>query len=146
MGSTRWKRWMIIFPCWLCLVAGFSSSCTMFGGQKSDDQGLLLAAESFNQALRWEDYKSALAWIAPAARGEFMDQVDRLQDRVRIMGYQVMDAGISGLSGNVTLRYRFYQKQNPQLQTRTLHQQWLFSEQDRAWQVVRNDLQLLMPE
>ena len=146
MGSTRWKRWMLFFPCWVCLVAGFTSSCTTFGGQKSNEKGLLLAAERFSQDLHWEDYKSALTSIAPAARGEFMDLVERLQGRVRIVGYQIMDVGTSGLSGNVTLRYRFYQKQNPQLQTRTLHQLWLFSEKDGVWQVVRYDLQQLMPD
>jgi hypothetical protein len=146
MGSTPWKRWMVFFPCWVCLIAGFSASCTMFDAQKSNDQALFLAVDRFNQNLRWEDYKSALTWIAPAAKGEFMDQIESLQGRVRIMGYQVMDVGTSGLSGNVTLLYRFYQKRNPQIQTRTLHQQWLFSEKDRVWQVVRNDLQQLMPE
>jgi hypothetical protein len=116
------------------------------GGQRSDDKGLLLAADRFSREVRWEDYKSALAWIAPEAREEFMEQADRLQGCVRIMEYQIMEVRINGLFGNVTLRYRFYQKQNPQPQTRTLHQQWLYSERDRAWQVVTNGLQNLMPE
>jgi hypothetical protein len=146
MGSIRWIRWMFFFPCWVCLVVGLVSSCTLLGGQRGDQKGLLAAAERFNQDLRWEDYKSALTWVAPTAKEEFMDQAERLQGRVRIMGYQVMDAGLNGLYGNVTLRYRFYQKQNPQLQTMTLHQQWLFSESDSAWQAMRWDLQKLLPE
>ncbi len=146
MCSTPWKRWMLLFPCLVCLVAGLSASCTLLGGQRGDDQGLRLAAERFNKDLRWEDYRSALSWIAPAAKEAFMDQADRLQGRVRIMEYQVMDVSSDGLSGNVILRYRFYQKQDPQLQTRTLHQQWFFSEQDHVWQVVKDDLQKLMPQ
>jgi hypothetical protein len=117
----------------------------MLGGQKDNEKGLLLAVERFSKDLRWEDYKSASAWIAPSAKEEFWGQADRLHEGVRIVDYQIVDAGLDGFSGKVTLRYRFYQKQNPQIQNRTLHQQWLYSEKDEAWQVVRHDLQKLMP-
>ena len=134
MCSTPWKRWMLLFPWLVCLVAGLSSSCTMLrGGQRSDDQGLLHAADRFSRDVRWGDYRSALAWIAPEAKEEFMDQADRLQGHVQIMEYQIMETRINGLSGNVILRYRFYQKQNSRLQTKTLHQQWLEGVDSESW-------------
>ena len=148
MSSTRWKRWIFFLPLTPCFLAGLLSSCTLFGGQSSDDKGLLVVAERFNKDLRWEDYSSAAVCIAPAAKEEFWDEVDRLQRLVRIMDFQVVDVAIAdgGRSGSVTLRFRFYYKRSPQLQTKTLRQQWLFSEKDRAWQIVSDDLQKLMPD
>ena len=55
-------------PGWSVSLPAFSASCTLLGGQKDDEQGLLLAADRFNKDLRWEDYKSASSWIAPAAK------------------------------------------------------------------------------
>lgn len=147
MCSSNRQRRMIIFPFLLCLLAGFLCSCALFGGAKHDEEALRLAADRFSTGLRWEDYKSASAYIAPDAKEGFWEQADRLQGRVRIMEFQVVDVGIigNGSSGNVTLRYRFFHKRNPQLQTTMLNQQWLFSDRDRVWQVVRSDLEKLMP-
>jgi hypothetical protein len=145
MGSTHRHCWTFLFPWLVCLVAGISSSCAPLGGQKENEKGLLLAVDRFSKDIRWEDYKSASSWIAPEAKDQFWDQADRLHEGVRIVDYQVVDVLLDGISGKVTLRYRFYQKQNPQIQTRTLHQQWLFSDKNGVWQVVRNDFQRLMP-
>jgi hypothetical protein len=147
MYSSNWKRRRGFFPFLLCLLAGFLCSCSLFGGARNDEQALRHAADRFNTGLRWEDYKSVAAYIPSAGREAFWEQADRLQGRVRIMDIQVQDVGITGngSSGNVTLRYRFFHKRNPQLQTTTLNQQWLFSDRDRGWQVVRNDLEKLMP-
>jgi hypothetical protein len=146
MGSTRWHRWMFFFPWLIYLVAGFSSSCAMLDSRKENETGLQQAAEGFNKDLRWEDYRSAMARIAPSAREVFWGVADRMHEGVRIVDFQVIDVVVDGSSGNVTLRFRFYQKQNPQIQTRTLHQQWLFSEKDRGWQLVKDDLQKLTPD
>jgi hypothetical protein len=146
MGLMRPHGRTLLFFWLVCLAAGFFSSCATLRGQNEDEKGLVLAVERFSKDIRWGDYRSAVAWIAPSAKEEFWDLADRLREAVRIIDYQIVDVGVNGFSGKAMLRYRFYQKQNPQLQTRTLHQQWLFSEQDRAWQVVRNDLQKLMPD
>jgi hypothetical protein len=139
---------MLLLPFLLCLLAGHLCSCGLWGGQKSGEEGLLAAADHFNTDVRWEDYKAASACIAPSGKEEFWNQVERLQGRVRIMDYQVVDVGLKddGESGTVTLRYRFFHKNNPQIQTKTLRQQWLFSKKDRTWQVVEYDLQKLMAE
>jgi hypothetical protein len=146
MGSTRWQCWMFLFPWLICLVAGLFSSCAVLNAQKDNEQGLHLAVDRFNRDLRWEDYKSASVWIAPSAQKAFWDLADRLHETVRIVDYQVVDEGVNELSGNATLRFRFYHKQNPRIQTKTLHQLWLFSAKDGVWQVERHDLQKLMPD
>jgi hypothetical protein len=146
MGFNR-PHWRMFVFFWLaCLAAGFFSSCAPLRGQNEDEKGLLLAVERFSKDIRWGDYKSAMAWIEPSAKEEFWGLADRLYDSVRIIDYQIVDVGLNGSSAKVSLRYRFYQKQDPRIQTRTLHQHWLFSDQDRAWQVVRNDLRKLMPD
>jgi hypothetical protein len=146
MGLMRPHGRTFLFFWLVCLAAGFFSSCSTLRGQNEDEKGLILAVERFSKDIRWGDYRSAAAWVDPSAKEEFWDQADRLREAVRILDYQIVDVGLNGFSGKVTLRYRFYQKQNPQIQTRTLHQHWLFSDQDRAWQVVRNDLHKLMPD
>jgi len=148
MWPTHWKLRMLWFPLLLCLLAGLLCSCSLWGGQKSNEEGLLAAADLFNTDVRWEDYKAAAACIAPSDKAKFWNQVDRLQGRVRIMDYQVVDVELrdDGESGTVTLRYRFFYKNNPQIQTITLRQQWIFSGKDRAWQVVENDLQRMMAD
>jgi hypothetical protein len=137
-----------LFPFLLCLLPFLFNSCSLFGGQKDNQKGLLDAADRFNKSVRWEDYKSAANWIGPSAKEEFWDQVDRLQGRIRVIDYQVVDAIMEdrGGSGTVVLRYRFFPKNNPQPQIRTLHQQWIFSKEAGGWQILRDDLQKLMLE
>jgi hypothetical protein len=148
MFSIRRSTLRFLLPLLLVLLPGFLTSCNMFGGQKDNQEGLLLAAERFNKDMRWEDYKSAATSIAPSAKEGFWNQVDRLQGRIRIIDYQVVDVFIEdgGGSGTVVLRYRYFPKNNPQPQTRTLHQQWLFSKKTATWEVERDDLQKLLPE
>lgn len=146
MGFTRWEYRMFLFPCLVCLVAGLSFSCAGLGGQGDNEKALNKAVDRFNRDLRWEDYKAASTWIAPSAQKAFWDLADRMHESVRIIDYQLVDVGVNELSGNATLRYRYYQKQNPRIQTGTLHQRWLFSEKDRVWHVEQHDLQKLMPD
>jgi hypothetical protein len=148
MSSTHRKHcviWLRLMP---CLIAGLLSSCALLGGQSGDRKGLLEAAERFNKDLRWEDFRSAAAWISPSVKEAFWEEADRLQGRVRIMEFQVAEVDLldNGHSGTVILRCRFYHKRSPLLQITTLRQQWVFSEKDYAWQVVNSDLQKLMPE
>jgi hypothetical protein len=148
MYSIRRSTLRLLFPLLLCLLPGFLTSCGLFGGQKDSQEGLTQAADRFNKDVRWEDYKSAATCIAPSGKEDFWNQIDRLQGRIRIIDYQVVDVGLEdgGASGTVSLRYRFFPKNNPQPQTRTLHQKWLFSREAGAWQIVRHDLQKLMLE
>jgi hypothetical protein len=148
MSSIRRSTFRFFFPLLLCLLPGFLTSCNLFGGQKDNQEGLLQAAERFNKDVRWEDYKSAATWIAPSGKEDFWDQIDRLQGRIRIIDYQVVDAALEdgGASGTVALRYRFFPKNNPQPQTKTLHQKWLYSREAGAWQIERHDLQRLILE
>ena len=107
---------------------------------------MLGAADRFNTDLKWQDYKSAASRMAPSERESFWGKVDQLQGRIRIMDYQVVDVNLKGKegSGTVILRYRFFSTSNPQLQTKTLHQKWVFSERGEGWQVVENDLEKIM--
>ncbi len=131
----------------LWLLAGIVCSCGPLASDKNDEEALLLAADRFNRDLRWEDYKAAATRTAPSKRDDFWDQVDRMQGQVRIMEYQVVDVAMNRDegSGTVTLRYRYFLKRRPQLQTAMVHQKWVFSEKEYVWQVVKNDLEKLIP-
>jgi hypothetical protein len=146
MRSTRRKHPTLFYALLACLLAGMLSSCGLFSSQKNDGQALLGAADRFNTDLKWQDYKSAASRIAPSERESFWGKVDQLQGRIRIMDYQVVDVNLDGKegSGTVILRYRFFSTSNPQLQTKTLHQKWVFSERGEGWQVVENDLEKIM--
>lgn len=146
MGFARLKFCVVLFRCLVCLAAGLSTSCAALNGQGDSEKGLVKAVERFNKDLRWEDYRAASTWIAPSAQKSFWDLADRMHGTVRIIDYQLVNASVNELSGNATLRYRFYQKQNPRIQTRTLQQRWVFSEKDRVWQVEVHDLQQIMPD
>lgn len=147
MDLSRGKSGARRFGLLLCFFAGILSSCGLLTTQKGNEQALRLAADRFNTSLRWEDYKAAATRIAPSRREDFWNQVERLRGQVRIMEYQVMDVSLNETdrSGTVTLRYRFFHKRNPQLQTTTVRQKWEFSEREHVWQVVRNDMEQLMP-
>jgi len=131
----------------LCFLTGILCSCSMLSSQKGNEQALRVAADRFNTSLRWEDYKAAATRTAPSRREDFWNQVERLRGQVRIMDYEVMDVSLNDTdrSVTVTLRYRFFHKRNPQLQTTTVRQKWEFSEREHVWQVVRNDMEQLMP-
>lgn len=131
----------------LWLLAGILCSCALFGGQRNDEEALRLTADRFNRALRWEDYQAAAARVAPSRREVFWGLVDRMQGQVRVMDYQVVDVVLNGKDGlgTVTLRYRFFLKRKPQLQTVMVHQKWAFSDRDQTWQVVKDDLDQLLP-
>lgn len=131
----------------VCLLVAILSSCSLWNTQKSDEGALRQAVDRFNANLRWEDYKAAAARMVPSGRENFWEQVEWLQGQVRIMDYQVVDVRMNGAegSGTVTLRYRFFHKRNPQVQTTMLHQKWIYSEKDGSWQVVKNDLEKLVP-
>ncbi len=148
MVSTRCRYWTVLLPIALCVFSGFLSSCNLLGGQRNNEEGLRLAAERFNRDIRWGEFKSASTWVAPTVKDAFWDQADRMQDRVRVLDYQVVDVSPVDKegSGTVAMRYRFYQKSNPHPQTKILQQKWLYSKQDGKWQVVGYDLQKLIPE
>lgn len=131
----------------LWLLAGIVVACGPLSSDKNDEQALLAAADRFNRDLRWEDYKAAATRTAPSKRDNFWDQVDRMQGQVRIMDHQVVDVAMNREegSGTVTLRYRFFLKRRPQLQTAMVHQKWVFSEKEHVWQVMGNDLEKLIP-
>lgn len=147
MHLPRRKRPALRSALILWLLAGILCSCSLLSTQKGDEEALRLAADRFNTNLRWEDYKAAATRMAPSKREDFWNQADRLQGQVRIMDYQVVDVSMNDAdgSGAVTLRYRFFHKRNPQLQTTMVHQKWVFSDREHVWQVVKNDMEQLMP-
>lgn len=131
-GSFRLVFAMVFF-----FVAAVSvSGCATLGGNKDDAEALMNAADKFNKDLRWEEYKAASHWVAPATKMAFWNCVDKVQGQMRIMEYDIRDAYLEDKrSGVVIVRYRLYFKNNPQLQVKTLRQEWVFSDKERSWTV-----------
>jgi hypothetical protein len=51
-----------------------------------------------------------------------------------------------GLYGTAMLRFRYYYRNDPQVRTKTLRQQWRFLEKEKTWQVVQFSLEELMDD
>lgn len=131
-GSFRLAFAMVFF----FLAAVSVPGCATLGGNKDDAEALMNAADKFNKDLRWEEYKAASLWVAPATKMAFWNCVDKVQGQMRIMEYDIRDAYLEDKrSGVVIVRYRLYFKNNPQLQVKTLRQEWVFSDKERSWTV-----------
>jgi hypothetical protein len=137
-----------------CFLASALVSCAALGstfgggGQKKDTEALTASVEAFNNAIRWEEYRAASALLAPSKRDEFWDLTDKIQKYIRIMDFEIRDVnlGEDELSGKAVLRYRYYSPNNPTIKTKMVHQKFRFLEKEKAWQITRHDLDLLVPD
>lgn len=135
----------------ICLYFSLSSvllSCASMGGEKNNTETLGTSVENFNSAIRWEEYRGASALLSPAQRDGFWDLVDKMQKHIRIMDFQIRDVTLdySKLSGNAVLKYSYYSLTDPYVQTKTVHQKLRYLEKEKAWQITRHDLELLVQD
>jgi len=121
------------------LVPFLAAGCAGMTQRNMNEDGLREAVVKFNDALRWRDYQQAILWVASAQQEDFWRQTEALQDNVRIVDYQIqrLQVDASNASGSVTLRYRFYKLQNPQLQFQNVQQRWQYLEQAANWRIVQ---------
>jgi hypothetical protein len=127
------------------LVALLAVGCAGMTQMKLNEDGLREAVVKFNDALRWRDYQQAIVWVAPTQQEDFWRQTEILQENFRIVDYQVqrLQFDASSASGSVTLRYRFYKVQNPQVQSQNVQQRWQYFEQASNWRIVQSGLATL---
>ncbi len=131
----------------VCLIMTFVLSCSSLRGGSKNSEGLLAAAQDLNNAIRWQDYKTASVIVAPTLQDDFWDLADELHKSVRIMDFETRNSSVdeSGQSGVVVLHYRLYYTNSPQVYTKTIHQRYCYSSKDQGWQLVEHDLQGLLP-
>lgn len=132
----------------LCLVLPILISCSTFSEKKNDESHLAQNIEAFNSALRWEEYKIAAAMLPPHLLDEFWRQADAVQGHMRIMDFEIRNILLEqgGFYGTAMLRFRYYYRNDPQVRTKTLRQQWRFLEKEKKWQVVQFNLDELMAD
>ena len=133
--------------CLLCLLFSIPVSCGSVGGKKNTSETLGAAVEAFNNAVRWEEFRSASQLLSAAERDEFWEIVDQMQKRIRLMDFEVRDISIEEdkFTGSAVLRYRYYSPTDPSVRTKMLHQKFRYLEKQKAWQVTHHDLNMLLP-
>lgn len=124
-----------------CLI-----SCSTWGKPKNDKAGLYESVKTFNDAIRWEDYRVASTFMPPSAKDTYWEQVDELQKNVRIMEFEVREITVEPekLRGEAYVRCQYFHTNNPKLLTRNLKQSWRYSEEDKAWSVEYHDLDQIL--
>jgi hypothetical protein len=125
-----------------------AAGCASMAQRRLNAEGLREAVGKFNDAIRWRDYQQAILWVSFEQQEEFWRRTEALQSSLRIVDYQVqhlqVDAGSA--SGSVTLRYRFYRVQNPQVRSLTVYQRWHYVESETNWRIVQSGLATLEEE
>jgi len=121
------------------LVPLLTAGCAGVTQWKMNEEGLREAVVKFNDALRWRDFQHAILWVAFPQQEDFWRQTEALQDNVRIIEYQIQRLQFDAMcaSGSVTVRYRFYKVQNPQLQFQNVQQRWQYFDQEANWRIVQ---------
>jgi hypothetical protein len=133
---------------WCLLMLALTFGCRGslgFSNRKMNTEDLKLAVTTFNDAIRWRDYQKALLWIVPQQQEAFWKQTDDIQDRLRVIDYEIIrfDFNERAAIGTVDLRYRVYYLTDPRMQVKTLHQKWRYEEAQKDWRVAHSDLQSL---
>ena len=132
----------IFLPTMALTILLFTLSCSTWGKPKNNMNDLLLAEQDFIKAMKWGDYKHASGWIAPEAKEDFWRNVDRFQNHLHIMDYDIRDVIFEGGEGSsiVLLKCRYYFTSDPQLKTKTLRQKWTYGEEPSGWQLQQHAL------
>jgi hypothetical protein len=133
---------------WSILMLALTFGCgggLGFSNRKMNPADLKLAVTTFNDAIRWRDYQTALPWIVPQQQEVFWKQTDDIQERLRVVDYEIIrvDFNERAAIGTVDLRYRVYYLTDPRLQVKTLHQKWRYEAAQKNWCVAHSDLQSL---
>lgn len=140
--GTTWGLGLIL----LLLVTTGSCSTGVFPKKNLNDDDYRRAVESFNDAIRWREYPTAAAFVAPQQLEVFWKQTDALAERIRMSEYQIqrLNMNAEAHSGIVLLRYRFYYPTDPSIRSKDLHQKWHYDEITKSWLVIQTGLHVLL--
>lgn len=134
--------WVLFVLLWGCV--GCSSLSTMT--TDSNPKELRLAIDQFHNAVRWEAYDAAMIFVSPPLMDDFSRLSDMLRDKVRITDFEVRQPRFDAKtkSGWVTVHFKLYRQNNPQLETIAVREKWTFPDKGDRWQIVQHDFKDLM--
>ena len=104
---------------------------------ENKDNGLKGSVKAFNEAFRFEDYTQASVFVSPDKKEKFWSEVDRLQGKIRLTGYELRDMQLDEKKSHATaiLYFQYWRPESPILKTVSFTQKWQYSEKDKAWRV-----------
>jgi hypothetical protein len=107
---------------------------------------LRLAIDQFHNAVRWEAYDRALIFVSPSLVDDFSRLTDRLEGKVRVTEFDVRRPRFDPQTkcGWITVHFKLYRYNSPQLETKTVREQWCLANKGDLWQIVQHDFKELM--
>jgi|WetSurMetagenome_2_1015567.scaffolds.fasta_scaffold159099_1 hypothetical protein len=128
------------------LAVAIVGGCSTFGNPKFNEKDFSEMVDAFNTALRWRDFKSASAFVLPEVQEEFWQMVDSMDKRVRLTEYEVRNVAWNdkGQPVSVFIRYQYFFMSNPELRSKTIHQEWVYDERISNWQIAALGLEPLV--
>jgi len=135
----------------LFLIAGLVASCGSLGSgnkQEKKKESLAVSVEAFNTAFRWEDYKSASAWITPEQKELFWTEVDRFKRKIHLVEFQIRDIDFDEKKpmASAIVYFQYYRTDAPILETVSFSQKWYFSETEKCWRLSQSGYQAITKE
>jgi hypothetical protein len=130
----------------LFLVLAIVTSCSSLGNSQNNLKDFGFAVDQFHNAMRWEKYDIALLFVSPKLADDFYRLTDLLQDKIRIMEYEIRNPlyNPQDRSGLVTVHFKLYHCDGPRLQTKTVQERWVYMNKENRWQIAEHDLKELM--
>lgn len=140
MCFMRNYRYLAVVP--VIFIFGLVGGCAALNKSKNNVKELASAVEAFNTALRWGDFKQASVFVAPASQEKFWQQSDKLEGRMRLTEYDIRYINWQSTAHfvPVTIRYRYYFTNDPNLETETVTQIWSYSEEMQHWLITQSGL------
>lgn len=128
------------------LIVGLASSCGTFTSKEDKErESLKNSVEAFNSSFRWEDYKSASAFVNPDQKELFWAEVDKFKGKIHLVEFQVREIDWKEKAPTATaiIYFQYYRPDAPTLETVTFTQKWYFSEKDKHWLVGQSGFQAI---
>ncbi|HTE53137.1 MAG TPA: hypothetical protein VK698_19925 [Kofleriaceae bacterium] len=73
----------------MAALAGAAALAACGGGAASSSSDLVKEVRGYNNGLRWRDFSASAMRVAPAARSDFLDRRDRLDEDLRIADWEM---------------------------------------------------------
>ena len=88
----------------------------------------------------------ASAFVPPDLQEQFWQLADIMEKRMRLTDYDIRNVSMAknGDSFPVIIRFHYYVTNDPHLQTKTVRQQWFFSQETENWMITQSGLEALV--
>lgn len=127
------------------LLALTTVSCAGLGGDsdKKKAENFKAAVDAFNTSFRWEDFKTASAFIVPEKKEKYWTAVDLFKGKIRLFDFQIRETYLDeqNLTGTAIIYFQYYRTDAPNLKTVNFTQKWAYSEKDKLWKVTKSGFQ-----